>query len=110
MGFPPISQRGGHLGVAEDTRLLGEGQVGGDDDRGTLVKPADQMKEQLAAGFVRAGQAKVPEKQLRKSPGHCQLKLPWYALRVGGERLGIWERKACLLPLYRNRATGRKAL
>ena len=24
--------------------------------------------------------------------GHCQLKPSWYALRVGGERLGIWKR------------------
>jgi hypothetical protein len=28
---------------------------------------------------------------------HCQLKPSWYPLRVGGERLGIWKRKACPL-------------
>ena len=28
----PIEQRGGHLGVAEDARPFGEGEVGGDDD------------------------------------------------------------------------------
>ena len=28
---------------------------------------------------------------------HCQLKQWWYASSVGGERLGIWKRKACLL-------------
>jgi hypothetical protein len=46
-----IEQRGRHLGVAEDARPLGESQVGRDDDRGALVKPADQMKQQLAAGL-----------------------------------------------------------
>src|SRR5262249_13409287 len=47
----PVEQRGGHLGVAEDAGPLGEGQVGGNYDRGALVKPTDQMKEQLAAGL-----------------------------------------------------------
>jgi hypothetical protein len=28
---------------------------------------------------------------------HCQLKPSWYALRVGGGRLGIWKREACPL-------------
>ena len=46
-----IEQRGCHLGVAKDARPFGERQVGGDDDRGALVEPTDQMEEQLAAGL-----------------------------------------------------------
>ena len=46
-----VEQRGGHLGVAEDARPFAEGQVGGDDDRGPLVEPADQVEQQLAAGL-----------------------------------------------------------
>src|SRR5215210_1400299 len=46
-----IQQRGCHLGIAEDARPFGEGKIGCDDDRGALVEPADQMKEQLPAGL-----------------------------------------------------------
>ena len=41
----------GHLGVAEDRRPLSESQIGGDDDRGLLVEPADQVEQELAAGL-----------------------------------------------------------
>ena len=47
----PIEQRGRHLGVAEDARPFAEAEIGGDDDRGALVEPADQMEEELAAGL-----------------------------------------------------------
>lgn len=40
----PVEQRSGHLGVAEHGRPLAEREVGGDDDRCALVKPADQME------------------------------------------------------------------
>jgi hypothetical protein len=42
----------GHLGVAEDLGPVGEGEVGGDDDRGVLVELVDQMEEQLCAGLA----------------------------------------------------------
>ena len=45
-----IKQRCGHLGVAEDRGPLTEGEVGGDDDRGSLVEPAHEVEEQLPAG------------------------------------------------------------
>src|SRR3546814_4442115 len=45
----PIEQRGRHLGVAEHGRPFAEREVGGDDDRGVLVKSADQMEQQLPA-------------------------------------------------------------
>ena len=32
-----IEERGGHFGVAKHTRPFAEGEVGGDDDRGSLV-------------------------------------------------------------------------
>jgi len=44
-----VEERGRHLGVAEHARPLAEGEVGGDDDRGLLVEPADQVEEELAA-------------------------------------------------------------
>ena len=40
----PIKQRGGHLGVAEHARPFAEGQIGGDDDRGALVEPTDEVE------------------------------------------------------------------
>lgn len=47
----PVEQSGGHLGVSEHGRPLAEGEVRRDDDRGPLIKPADQMEEKLAAGL-----------------------------------------------------------
>jgi hypothetical protein len=47
----PVEKRGGHFGVAEDARPFGEGEICGDDDGGAFVKTADQMEEQLAAGW-----------------------------------------------------------
>jgi len=47
----PVEKRGGHLGVAEDGGPFTEGQIGGDDDRGSLIEPADQMEEKLAASL-----------------------------------------------------------
>ena len=46
-----IEERGRHLGVAEDAGPFAEGEVGGDDDGGLLVEPADQVEEELAAGL-----------------------------------------------------------
>jgi hypothetical protein len=39
-----IEQRGGHLGVAEHAGPFTEGEVRGDDDRGPLVEPADEVE------------------------------------------------------------------
>ena len=46
-----LEQRGGHLGIAEDGGPFAERQVGGDDDRGALVEPADQVEEELTGGL-----------------------------------------------------------
>ena len=46
-----VEQGRGHLGVAEDGRPFAEGEVGGHDDRGSLVEPAHEVEEQLAAGL-----------------------------------------------------------
>src|SRR5208283_4339650 len=45
-----IEQRGGHFWVAEHSRPFAEGEIGGDQDRGTLVEPADEVEEELSAG------------------------------------------------------------
>src|SRR5262249_39614233 len=50
-----IEERSRHLGIAEHARPLAEGEVGGDDDRGLLVEPADQVEEELPARW-REGQ------------------------------------------------------
>ena len=47
-----VEERGGHFGVAEDARPFAEGEIGGDDDRGAFVEPADEMEEELAAGLA----------------------------------------------------------
>ena len=54
----PIEQRGGHLGVAEDGGPFAEGEIGGDDDRGALVEPADEVEQELAAGL---GEGQIAE-------------------------------------------------
>ena len=48
----PVEQRGGHLGVAEHTRPLGESQVGGDHHAGVLVELREQMKQQGPTGLA----------------------------------------------------------
>src|SRR5271165_3558043 len=53
-----IEQRRGHLGIAEHARPFAEGEIGGDQDRGALVEPADEVKEKLAA---RLGKRQVAE-------------------------------------------------
>src|SRR5215831_2807968 len=44
-----VEQRGGHFWIAEHAWPFAEGEVGGDDDRGTLVETADQVEQQLPA-------------------------------------------------------------
>jgi hypothetical protein len=48
----PVEHRGRHLGVAEDLRPVGEGEIGGDDDRGIFAELADEMEQQLPAGLA----------------------------------------------------------
>ena len=53
-----VEKRGGHLGVAEHAGPFAEGEIGGDDDGRSLVEPADEMEQQLAAGL---GERQVAE-------------------------------------------------
>ena len=53
-----VEQGRGHLGVSEDGRPFAEGEVCGDDDRGSLVEPAQEVEEQLSAGL---GEGQVAE-------------------------------------------------
>ena len=53
-----VEQRGGHLGIAEHAGPFTEREIGGDYDGGALVKPADEMEQQLAAGL---GERQVAE-------------------------------------------------
>ena len=45
----PVEHGGCHFGVAEHLRPIGEGQIGGDQQRGIFVEFADQVEQQLAA-------------------------------------------------------------
>ena len=47
-----IEHGGGHLGIAEHLRPIGEGEVGGDQQRCVFVELADQMEQQLSAGLT----------------------------------------------------------
>ena len=53
-----VEQRSGHLGVAEHAGPFAEGEIGGDDDGRSLVEPADEVEQQLAAGL---GERQVAE-------------------------------------------------
>jgi hypothetical protein len=41
----PVEQCSGHFGIAEDGRPLAEREVCGDDDRGALEEPADEVEQ-----------------------------------------------------------------
>jgi len=51
MASQAVEQRGRHLCIAEHAGPLAEREIGGDDDGGALVEPADEVEQQLAAGF-----------------------------------------------------------
>jgi len=57
----PVEQRGRHLGVAEDAGPFAEGEIGGDDDRGTLVEAADEVEQELPAGLCEGQIAELVE-------------------------------------------------
>ena len=44
-------QRRGHFGVTKDAWPFAEGEVGGDDDGGALVKLADEVEQELATSL-----------------------------------------------------------
>ena len=43
-----VEKRGRHLGIPEHAGPFTEGEIGGEDDGGALVEPADEMEQQLA--------------------------------------------------------------
>ena len=47
-----VEHGGGHFGVAEDLRPIGEGEVRGDEQGRVLVELADQVEQQLTAGLA----------------------------------------------------------
>ena len=56
-----IEQRGRHLGITEDARPFTECEVGGDDDRGALVEPADEVEQELSSGLSEGQIAELVE-------------------------------------------------
>src|ERR1700759_4204796 len=54
----PVEQRGRHFGIAEHARPFAERKIGGDDDGGALVEPADEVEQELAA---RLGEGKIAQ-------------------------------------------------
>ena len=83
----PVEQGGRHLGVAEDARPVGEGEVGGDDDRGSLVKPADQVEQELAAA--------LRERQVAEFIEHHQVDTG----ELAGQGAGLAGTALCLEPV-----------
>jgi hypothetical protein len=47
-----VEQRGGHLDIAEHAGPFAEGEVGGDNDRGTFVEPTEEVEQELATGLI----------------------------------------------------------
>ena len=69
-----IEHGGGHLGVAEHLGPIGEGEIGGDQQRGVFVELADQVEQQLAARLAEREIAQFVDDdeviaRSRKSPG-----------------------------------------
>ena len=56
-----VEQRGGHLGIAEHAGPFAEREIGGDDDGGALVEPADEVEQELAAGLSEREVAELVE-------------------------------------------------
>jgi len=56
-----IEQRGRHLGVSEDARPFSESKIGGDDDRGSLIEPADEVEQELTTGLGKGQIAELIE-------------------------------------------------
>src|SRR6516165_12107747 len=46
-----VEQRGRHFGIAEHARPFPKRKIGGDDDGGALVEPADEVEQKLTAGL-----------------------------------------------------------
>ena len=46
-----VEQCGRHFGIAEHAGPFAERKIGGDDDRGALVEPADEVEQELTAGL-----------------------------------------------------------
>ena len=53
-----VEQRCGHFGVAEHAGPFAECEIGGHDDGGALIEPADEVEEKLATGL---GEGQIAE-------------------------------------------------
>ena len=48
-----IEQGGRHLGIAEHARPFAEGEIGGDDDGGALIKAAGEVGESCSPDWAK---------------------------------------------------------
>ena len=46
-----VEERGCHLGVADDGGPISEGEVGGEQNGGLFLEPAEQVEQELATGL-----------------------------------------------------------
>ena len=76
-----VEQRGGHLGIAEHAGPFAEGEVGGDNDRGAFVKPANKVEQELTAGLSEREIAEFVEDK-KSMRVRCSASRPWRPLRV----------------------------
>src|SRR6266496_4323331 len=63
-----IEQRSRHLGITEDARPFAEGEVCRDDNRGTLVEPADEVEQELPAGLGEGDLEACPASRIHGVP------------------------------------------
>ena len=81
-----VQQGSGESLRAEDLRPLIEGQVGGDEDRPSLVSLAEDLEEELGAGLGERYEAELIDDQ-QLEPGKLLLKVEQSSLVPGLDQL-----------------------
>src|SRR5580700_6413900 len=82
-----VKERGCHLGVARHTGPIAKGQVGRDDDRGSLIEPADQGGR--AAGTVQIGTiCPTVSAAIHNNSMFNDTRLPCYAAKTRRTEIG----------------------
>ena len=79
-----VEQRGGHFGVAKNTRPFAKCEIGCHDHRGLLIEAADQVEQQLSAGLC--------ERQIAELVEHDEIlaaQIVGQAPRPSGAALGL---------------------
>ena len=76
-----VEQGRGHLGIAEDRGPFREAEIGGDDDAGAFVEPAQQVEQQ--------GATRGTERQVAEFVEHNEIRVSEPAGDLPGLALGL---------------------